>query len=70
MSRPERKEKPVLFRIPEFYLILLDGIVNHSKGKFKSRNDLVIEILHNFYKSLDEDASASGKRKSRRKKNG
>ena len=70
MSKPERKEKSALFRIPEFYLMLLDGIVNHPKGKFKSRNDLLIEILHNFYKSLDEEAFTGGKKKKRRKKNG
>ena len=69
MSTPEPIEKPVLFRIPEFYLMVLDGIVKNSKGKFKSRNDLVIEILHSFFVDLDQKAS-QGKKKGRGKKNG
>jgi hypothetical protein len=69
MATPERVEKPVLLRIPEFYLMVLDGIVKNSKGKFKSRNDLVIEILRSFVVDLNNQASL-GKKKGQGKKNG
>ena len=70
MSTPERIKEPVLFRIPEFYLSMLDGIIKNSKGKFKSRNDLVIEIFHSFFVDLESRASPKRKKKSRGKKNG
>jgi len=52
MATPEPMEKSVLVRIPVDQLMLLDAIVKNSKGKFKSRNDLVISILENFFNNL------------------
>lgn len=50
--------------------MVLDGIVKNSKGKFKSRNDLVIKILHSFFVDLNNQQSPQGKNKRRGKKNG
>jgi metal-responsive CopG/Arc/MetJ family transcriptional regulator len=52
MSAPEAKKNPVLFRIPEHYAIVLDQIVRQSKGKYKSRNELVLEIIGTFVSEL------------------
>ncbi len=52
MATPEPMEKSILLRIPANQLMLLDAIVKNSKGKFKSRNDLVISILDNFFNNL------------------
>ena len=70
MATPELSEKPVLLRIPEYYLIVIDGLVKQSKGKFKSRNDLVIEILSHFCKQLEARSALRKKKKRKSKKNG
>jgi Arc/MetJ-type ribon-helix-helix transcriptional regulator len=46
------KEKPILLRLPEVQLIVLDNIVKHSRGRYKSRNDLMREIIDNFIEGL------------------
>ncbi|MBI3639321.1 MAG: hypothetical protein HY223_03305 [Thaumarchaeota archaeon] len=56
MSVPEPKEKPVLLRLPEHYVIALDEIVRQSKGKYKSRNEIVIEIIGIFLSDLKKSA--------------
>jgi Arc/MetJ-type ribon-helix-helix transcriptional regulator len=50
------KEKPALIRLPEIQLIILDNIVKHSQGRYKSRNDLVKEIIQNFIEGLKRQA--------------
>lgn len=56
MSAPAMKEKPVLFRLPEAYIIALDDIVKKSKGKYKSRNDIVTEVVGTFLQDLRRQA--------------
>lgn len=56
MSVPEPKEKPVLLRLPEHYIIALDEIVRQSKGKYKSRNELVTDIVGIFLSDLKKSA--------------
>lgn len=56
MSQPKMKEKPVLLRLPERQIIILDSIVQNSQGRYKSRNDLVIEILEYFIQGLKKRA--------------
>jgi len=56
MSQPKMKEKPVLLRLPERQIIILDNIVQNSQGRYKSRNDLVIEILEYFIQGLKKRA--------------
>jgi len=58
MSIPEPKEKPVLLRIPEHYIIAIDEIVKKSNGKYKSRNELVTEIIGIFVSDLKSKAEA------------
>jgi hypothetical protein len=52
MSYPKMKEKAVLFRLPERQIIILDNIVKHSQGRYKSRNDIMTEILDYFIEDL------------------
>lgn len=56
MSVPEPKEKPILLRLPENYVIAIDEIVRQSKGKYKSRNELVMEIIGIFLSDLKKGA--------------
>lgn len=56
MLQPKMKEKPVLFRLPERQLIILNNIVKQSQGKYKSRNDLVTDILEHFIIDLRKQA--------------
>jgi len=56
MPQPEPMEKPVLFRLPEHYILALDQIVEKSKGRYKSRNDLMIEIVGIFLSDLRRQA--------------
>jgi Arc/MetJ-type ribon-helix-helix transcriptional regulator len=56
MSVPEPKDKPILLRLPEHYVIALDEIVRQSKGKYKSRNELATEILGIFLSDLKNRA--------------
>lgn len=58
MPAPSPTEKPVLLRIPENYIIALDTIVERSKGQFKSRNDLVIDIIGTFLSDLRSEADS------------
>lgn len=59
MSMPEPKEKPILLRLPEKDIIVLDKIVEQSKGKYKSRNELVIDIIGEFLTQLRKKAEES-----------
>jgi hypothetical protein len=65
MTQPRMKDRPVLLRLPELQLIVLDNIVKHSRGRYKSRNDLMREIIDNFIEGLRrraEDELASHER--------
>jgi hypothetical protein len=62
MAQPEPQVKPVLFRLPENYIIALDKIVEHSKGKYKSRNDLVSEVIGIFLADLKRQADEAKSR--------
>lgn len=63
MPLPRTKEKPILLRIPENYISVLDYIVKGSKGKFRSRNDLVTEIIDVFLSDLKNIAELRKKKK-------
>lgn len=60
MSLPEPKEKPILLRLPEKDIIVLDSIVAKSKGKYKSRNELVMDIIGEFLTQLRQKAEEEG----------
>jgi hypothetical protein len=56
MSQPKPKEKAVLLRLPENYILALDKIVENSKGRYRSRNDIVTELIGIFLSDLRAQA--------------
>lgn len=56
MSQPKMKDRPILLRLPERQIIILDNIVKNSQRKYKSRNDLVTEIIEYFIEELRQGA--------------
>ncbi len=60
MPEPKPIERPIVLRIPERYLIALDSIVKGSKGKIKSRNELITDIIGTFLTELERKSKERG----------
>jgi len=61
MPEPRPKERSLILRLPEHYVIALDGIVEQSKGKFRSRNSLMTDIIGIFLSELKSKALEGAK---------
>ena len=57
MPEPRPKERAFVLRIPEHYAIALDEIVASSKGRIRSRNELIVEIIETALNELREKAA-------------
>jgi metal-responsive CopG/Arc/MetJ family transcriptional regulator len=51
---PQERTTSFVLRLPERYVLTLDGLV--EKGVAKSRNDLLVEIIERFITSLQKEA--------------
>lgn len=56
IPKPKPKEKPIVLRLPERYVMALDSIVKGSKGKIKSRNELIVDIIGIFLTEIEKRA--------------
>jgi hypothetical protein len=51
---PQDRISSFILRLPEKYVLTLDGLV--EKGAAKSRNDLLVEIIERFITNLQKEA--------------
>lgn len=62
MFKPEPKEIQVLLRFPEDLVISLDEIIAQSRGRIKSRNELIVSVLRGFVADLRNQDEARKKK--------
>jgi len=51
---PQDKIRSFVLRLPEKYVLILDGLV--EKGAAKSRNELIVEVIGRFLSDLQREA--------------
>jgi hypothetical protein len=56
---PQEKISSFVLRLPEKYVLALDGLV--EKGVAKSRNELLVEIVERFLTNLQKEAQKGEK---------
>lgn len=62
MPKPIEEEKAFVLRIPKEYIVAIDSIVSKSKGKIKSRNSLIVDLIATFLKDLEKQAQKEAKK--------
>ena len=55
--RPQERITKFILRLPEKYSLALDGLV--EKGAAKSRNELIVQLIHIFLSDLQKKAAYS-----------
>ncbi|MEM2905013.1 MAG: hypothetical protein QW587_04660 [Candidatus Bathyarchaeia archaeon] len=53
---PQEKVRPFVLRLPERYILALDGLV--ERGAARSRNELIVDVVGRFLGDLQKEAEA------------